>query len=42
MQQGLLPGSIGMLVFGCTLLYGGLALFITLALRAEKRARADQ
>lgn len=36
MQQGLLPGSIAMLVFGCTLLYGGLTLFISIAMRAEK------
>ena len=37
MQQGLLPSSIFMIVFGATLLWGGLAFFITTALRAEKR-----
>lgn len=37
MQQGLLPGSLGMLIFGSVLLFGGLAFFISTAMRAEKR-----
>ncbi|MEW8978953.1 MAG: MetS family NSS transporter small subunit [Symbiobacterium sp.] len=36
-QQGLLPGSLVMLVFGIALLWGGLTFFITTALRAEKK-----
>ena len=42
MEQGLLPGAAVMLVFGAVLLYGGLAFFITLALRAEKRRVAHR
>lgn len=33
----MLPGTKVMLVFGILLLYGGLATFIALALRAERR-----
>lgn len=40
-QTGLLPGSLAMLLFGILLLWGGLAFFITTALRAEQ-ARAAQ
>ncbi|MBP2017432.1 hypothetical protein J2Z79_000815 [Symbiobacterium terraclitae] len=36
-QTGLLPGSIAMLIFGAVLLWGGLAFFITTAMRAEKK-----
>ncbi|BAD39428.1 MetS family NSS transporter small subunit [Symbiobacterium thermophilum] len=34
---GLLPGSIAMIIFGAALLWGGLAFFITTALRAEQK-----
>lgn len=34
---GMEPGAIAMLIFGVTLLYGGLALFISIALRKVKR-----
>ncbi|EKP95153.1 hypothetical protein [Thermaerobacter subterraneus] len=39
MEQGLLPGAAAMLAFGVVLLYGGLALFISLAVGAERRRR---
>ncbi|MFO7273455.1 MAG: MetS family NSS transporter small subunit [Bacillota bacterium] len=35
-QTGLLPGSWAMLIFGVLLLWGGLAFFITTAMRAEQ------
>lgn len=34
---GMEPGAIAMLIFGITLLYGGLALFISIALRKANR-----
>lgn len=38
-QTGLLPGSLAMLIFGALLLWGGLAFFITTALRAESKKK---
>ncbi|MGB9839819.1 MetS family NSS transporter small subunit [Thermovenabulum sp.] len=35
-NTGMEPGAIAMLVFGVTLLYGGLALFISIALRKSR------
>jgi len=35
-NTGMEPGAIAMLVFGVTLLYGGLALFISIALRRSR------
>ncbi|TYP56156.1 MetS family NSS transporter small subunit [Thermosediminibacter litoriperuensis] len=35
---GMEPGAVAMLIFGVVLLYGGLAMFISIALKKSKNA----
>lgn len=41
-DKGLLPSAAAMLIFALLLLYGGLAFFITIALRAERKRMGDK